>query len=207
MDAGDGYAPTSSLAFDGLGNLYGTTVGTVYQLIPPSSGSTWSLNTINVFGSGIGLNAPSVHGGLLFDPSGNLFVTTTDYGERDNGMALELIPPESGGAWSEVILHTYLGGSDARPYGFVEDTLGTLYGAAAGNYEDSCGEIFKLANSTGGWNQTVLHSFTGTRFSQGCFPQAPLAYGKWNALYGTTSQGGDKSCAYSGCGNVFGFLP
>lgn len=205
----DGYVPTSSLVFDSLGNLYGTTFSTVYQLISPSSGDTWSLNTINVFSNNYAIE----NGALLFDRSGNLFVAMTWGGEKGNGLAFELIPPQSGGSWTEVTLHTFVGGGDAHPNGFVEDLSGNLYGVTQGNTRQSCGVISKLSNSASGWKQTVLHSFSDTQFSQGCLPQAPLVYGKWNALYGTTSEGGNGFCGLEtlpnrlGCGTVFGFLP
>jgi uncharacterized repeat protein (TIGR03803 family) len=201
MDTGDGYGPTSALVFDGLGNLYGTTLSTVFQL-SPASGGAWSLNTLSVIDAG---DIGTARGGLLFDPSGNLFVTTTDGGAHENGEAFELIPPQAGGPWTQVTLHTFVGGSDARPYGFAEDASGNLYGTAEGN--DTCGQIFKLSNSASGWNHAVLHSFSHSRFSQGCAPQATLVYGKWGALYGTTSQGGEKPCGFGSCGTVFGFLP
>jgi uncharacterized repeat protein (TIGR03803 family) len=127
-------------------------------------------------------------------------------GAKKDGVAFELVPPQSGGSWTEVVIYSFIGGGDAHPYGFVEDAAGNLYGTTQGNARNVCGEIFKLSNSASGWSRTVLHSFSNTRFIQGCLPQAPLAYGKWNALYGTTSQGGDKSCGL-GCGTVFGFLP
>lgn len=204
MGLADGELPTSSPIFDTSGNLYGTTFSTVYQLVPPISGGTWSLNTINVFNNKYAIE----NGGLLFDPSGDLFVALTYSGEKGNGVAFELIPPQSSGPWTEVTLHNFNGGSDAHPNGLVEDASGNLYGTTQGNQNNAAGEIFKLANLPNGWVQTVLHSFSDTRLNQGLFPQAPLVYGKWKALYGTTWEGGgsNKNCYY-GCGTVFGFLP
>jgi hypothetical protein len=70
--AGDGSNPTSSLVFDSIGNLYGATVDGVYQLTPPDNGGEWSLNAIGVFEGG---SLEYFHAGLVFDSSGNLFVT------------------------------------------------------------------------------------------------------------------------------------
>lgn len=89
MGSTDGDIPTSSPIFDTSGNLYGTTFSTVYQLVPPSNGGIWSLNTINAFSNKYALE----NGGLLFDRSGDLFVTLTYSGEKGNGVAFELIPP------------------------------------------------------------------------------------------------------------------
>jgi uncharacterized repeat protein (TIGR03803 family) len=220
MGTNDGVVPEGSLVFDAVGNLYGTTTlgpdsgpwcglgtgcGTIFQLTPPVGAGPWVENTLYIFN---GPNGANPHGGLLIDPSGNFFSTTLNGGpnggQQKDGVAFELVPPQSGGSWTEAVLYNFVGGGDAHPNGFVEDSSGNLYGTTQGNAENVCGEIFKLSNSASGWNRTVLHSFTDTRFSEGCVPQAPLVYGKWNALYGTTSQGGDRSC---GCGTVFGFLP
>lgn len=199
----DGYNPTSPLVLDGFGNFYGATSSTVYQLVPPSNGGAWILNTINVFDNKYAIE----NGWLLFDHSGNLFTTMSYTGEKGNGLAFELTPPQSGGSWIETILWTFAGGGDAHPDGFVEDSSGNFYGTTQGNTREACGIIFKLSDSTTGWSQTVLHSFSDMQFSQGCVPQAPIVYGKWNALYGTTSQGGNKKSCGLGCGTVFGFLP
>ncbi len=207
----DGGEPYGRLTFDGFGNLYGTTAfggdssgdGVVFQLVPPVEGGPWIENSILIFDGSDGANP---FGGVLIDPSGNLFGSTMNGGVQKDGVSFELVPPQSGGVWTEVILRSFIGGGNAHPFGFVEDGSGDLYGTTEGTYADTCGEIFKLSHSAGEWNQTVLHSFSGKHFSQGCFPEAPLVYGKWKALYGTTSRGGDKSCGV-GCGTVFGFLP
>ena len=211
MGLEDGYVPEGPLVFDGSGNLYGTTNtgsgdyagGAVFQLVPPIAGGSWAFNSLYDFE---GPEGGRPVGGLLIDHSGNFFGTTMFGGTQRHGVAFELIPPQSGGSWTDVDLYNFVGGSDAYPFGFVEDAAGNLYGTAEGTYDNTCGEIFKLSNSAGSWNRTVLHGFTSKHFGQGCYPQAPLVYGKWKALYGTTSRGGDKSCGV-GCGTVFGFLP
>jgi hypothetical protein len=213
FENGDGYRPEGPLTFDSSGNLYGVdeagpndSDGTVFQLVPPLGGGPWTENTLYIFAGLPGGIEPN--GGLLLDASGNLFGTTRSGGTNDDGIAYELVAPQSGGAWTEVVLYEFMGGTDTSPSSFVGDPSGILYGTAEGSHENACGEIFELSDSGRGWDFTILHRFSGdTRFDQGCYPQASLVYGKWNALYGTTWHGGAKSCAYSGCGNVFGFLP
>jgi hypothetical protein len=207
----DGCVPSGPLSFDRYGNLYGTTsqggennYGAVFQLVPPVGSGQWVENSLLTFD---GSNGANPYGGVLLDPSGDLFGTTMNGGVQKDGLAFELVPPQSGDVWTEVILRSFIGGGNAHPFGFVEDASGDLYGTTEGTYADTCGEIFKLSHSAGEWNQTVLHSFNGKHFSQGCTPRAPLVNGKWEALYGTTSGGGDKSCEPNGCGVVFGFLP
>ncbi len=205
----DGSEPYGPLVFDAAGDLYGTTsaggssnVGTVFQLTPSAGGGSWTETSLVVFD---GSNGAAPLGGVLIDSAGNLFGTTSRGGANKDGIAFELIPQRVG-AWTEVVLHSFVGGNDARPNGFAEDAAGSLYGAATGN--DNCGEVFKLSNSASGWSESVLHSFTNSRFGLGCSPQAPLVYGKWKALYGTTYEGGSAACGDGlGCGTVFGFLP
>ncbi len=200
MDGSDGYGPSSPLIFDESGNLYSTTAVTVFQLVPPTGSGLWTLNTIAESGS------PA--GSLLMDASGDLFGTAFGGGNYGHGLAYELVPPQNGGLWTKLFLWNFIGGTDAYPIGFVADGAGNLYGATRGNYNNVCGEVFDLSNSDNGWNRIVLHSFTDARFDQGCYPRAQVVFGKWNALYGTTSQGGDESCGSSyGCGTVFGLLP
>jgi hypothetical protein len=214
--AGDGCAPVGPLAFDGSGNLYGTTsqggdYGAVFQLVPPIGSGPWVENTLLTFDGTDGANP---RGGIFIDPSGNLFGTTTNGGsyggnhEMNGGVAFELMPPQSGGPWTEIVLWNFMGGSDAHPIGLVEDASGNLYGTAEGSQQNECGEIFKLSNAAGGWSRTALHSFSIAKFNQGCYPPAPLVYGKWKALYGATYEGGSAACGNGlGCGTVFGFLP
>jgi uncharacterized repeat protein (TIGR03803 family) len=225
MNVGDGYTPEGPLVFDNAGNLYGTTTvgpygqgclnnngcGTVFQLVPPVGGGAWTGGTLFAF---TGINGANPHGGVLIDPSGNIFGTTTNgglyggYRETNGGVAFELMPPQSGGPWTEIVLWNFMGGSDAHPIGLVEDASGNLYGTAEGSQQSDCGEIFKLSDASGGWSRTALHSFSIAKFNQGCFPPAPLIYGKWQALYGTTYEGGSAACGNGlGCGTVFGFLP
>ncbi len=210
----DGYAPYGPLVFDGSGNLYGTTSaggndndGAVFQLVPPVGPGPWTENSLLDFN---GSDGAYPTGGLLVDPSGNLFGTTAYGGSDGDGVAFELVPPQSGGSWTEVVLWNFIGsGGDANPYGFVQDALGNLYGTTLGNSDNACGEVFELSNAGGTWSESKLHLFTEKHFNQGGFPQAPVVYGKWNALYGTTTEGGKESCGFfnDGCGTVFGLLP
>jgi hypothetical protein len=70
------------------------------------------------------------------------------------------------------------------------------------------GVVFKVSpNSSGGWNETVLHAFTGG--TAGGYPyQSGLMFGPDGYLYGTTLSGGDLSqCGGEGCGVVFRITP
>jgi len=57
---------------------------------------------------------------------------------------------------------------------------GTHSGGAYGD-----GVVFKLAPTSSGWRETVLHSFRGF----GALPQAPVIFDLAGNLYGTTTSG------------------
>jgi uncharacterized repeat protein (TIGR03803 family) len=198
----DGLFP-ESLAFWN-GTLYGTTNGesntagadtngTVFQLTPPASGTSWTQTILYYFEGGDAGRAPA--GGLLFDANGAVYGSA--YGGpgcRANygcGLVFSLTPPAvAGGAWAETVLYTFKG--HAKGYAPVSLAFknGTLVGAAAGGgsyvvCQDGCGTLFQLSPKTGGsWTMTILHTFTG---DDGAYPQGLALHG--GKLYGTASAG------------------
>jgi uncharacterized repeat protein (TIGR03803 family) len=94
-------------------------------------------------------------------------------------------------------LHSFGGvGDGAAPYaGLVGDPTGNVYGTTLGGGPEFAGSVFKIANTTTGRKETVLHFFT---FADGGDPQATLIRDKEGNLYGTALLGG----AYS-YGSVF----
>ncbi len=102
----DGFSPSSTLAFDAAGNLYGTTEGggpesseccgsgTIFKLTP--SGAGWSESILYSF------NGPPTDGtgpiaGVIFDSAGNIYGTTsyggtTDYNGLSGGTVFEITP-------------------------------------------------------------------------------------------------------------------
>jgi hypothetical protein len=96
----------------------------------------------------------------------------------------------------------------------VFDASGNLYGTTkeGGNLSGcsgGCGVAFELSpNSTGGWNETVLHTFqpgpSGWGYYGGSFPSASLTFDALGNLYGTSLFGGTSSaCSGEGCGVIF----
>jgi uncharacterized repeat protein (TIGR03803 family) len=76
--------------------------------------------------------------------------------------------------------------------GLILDGAGNLYGTTyfGGDLSSSlcfpgCGVVFKLAPTSSGWSETVLHEFIGF----GKYPAAPVIFDKKGNLYGTTSSG------------------
>jgi len=93
-----------------------------------------------------------------------------------------------------------------NPYGnLIRDPHGMLYGATSSGGAGGYGTVYSLtppASPGAAWTETLLYSFEGGR--NGFGPQAGVVMGKDGALYGTTSEGGEKSCL---CGTVFRLAP
>ena len=193
----DGDIPNyGALIFDRAGNMYGTTSaggsgsGVVYELT--GSGSHWTEQPIYTFaGSPDGADPFS---GVIFDNAGNLYGTTTAGGASGHGAVFELSP--SGNAWTERILYSFTGGSDGSypTAGLIFDNAGNLYGATNAGGTGGGGTVFELSPSGGGWNYSLLHSFTG---GPNCGPWSSLTLNGGN-LYGATVCDGANTA-----GNVF----
>ncbi len=129
---------------------------------------------------------------LISDSSGNLYGTTTAGGVHSAGSVFELSPNGKGG-WTEKVLYSFNdNGSDGvSPYaGVVFDGKGNLYGTTYQGGAYAQGTAFELApNGSGGWTETVLHSFNSTT-GDGEYPYAGLVIDGKGNLYGTTIFGG-----------------
>ena len=127
----DGKEPVTSLMFDRLGNLYGSTLfggaglgGTIFELTP--SGGSWTFRLLYSARGGAG-----PYGSLMMDASGNLYGTTFQDGVHLFGSVFKLAP--SGGGWQSTSLHDFTDGLDGGfPFSnLVFDSSGNLYGTAA----------------------------------------------------------------------------
>jgi uncharacterized repeat protein (TIGR03803 family) len=80
---------------------------------------------------------------LVADKNGALYGTTYGGGTARLGAVFKLTP---GSAYTETILHSFLGGTDgAYPYtGLLTDTNGALYGATAFGGPSNNGTVFKV---------------------------------------------------------------
>ncbi len=151
----DGSVPTAGLAFDTVGNLYGTTKqggkngwGVVFKLSPNSSG-TWKETLLHTFTDGADGAFPSA--GVILDAAGNLYGTTEVGGGSFNfcsagcGVVFEL-SPTSNGVWKGLALHTFTGGKDGvEPFaGLIFDAAGNLYGTSQGGIPNGAGVVFKI---------------------------------------------------------------
>ncbi len=155
---GDGARPSGQLALDRRGALFGTTefgrngaaqcCGTAFKLTPAGAG--YDERLVFDFQRGSGGIAPSP---LVEKKEGVLYGTAADggrHGSHGRGTVFELMP--TGGHYTELVLHDFLGGRDgANPSGaLLTDRLGALYGVTAngggGACTRGCGLVFELTH-------------------------------------------------------------
>ncbi len=226
-DEAGGWVPSSPLAMDSLGNLYGTAVyggdvancgqqggsscGLVFEITAPKTDKV-------LYNFAGGTDGANPNGGLIFDAAGNLYGTTA-YGGSEGancqdwpggcGTVFKLEPDGT-----ETVLYRFAGGTDGtKPNaGLVMDAQGSLYGTTAyggsqgtncQQWPGGCGTVFKLAPDG---TKTTLYEFAGS--PDGANPNGGLAMDAEGNLYGTTLSGGTFQCGYSsGCGTVFKLTP
>lgn len=219
----DGGFPTA-LVLDGGGNLFGTSFsggagrsscvcGTVFELSPPQSGTTWQKTILYSFNDGLDGGFPS--SGVIFDSAGNLYGETFDGGSfacpgSGCGVVYELTPES--GSWKFGVIHTFNGvdgSKGSQPSGGLSmDSVGNFYGTtgtggdAACNNGNGCGTIFKLSPKTGGgFNFSMTAVFNG---ATGSSPAQGVIVDALGNLYGTTFAGGSPTC---NCGVAFAITP
>ncbi len=214
---GDGIFPYAQMIFDAAGNLYGTTAyggafgtgeeggGTVFELSPQTGGG-WSEQVLHSFASGT--DGVQVSGGVALDAAGNLYGATYVGGTLNNGIIYEL-SPQTGGAWTETILHNFAGGTgDGRlpMAGVTLDAAGNVYGTTYGGGLYARGIVFELAPQGGGvWTFSTLHSFG--HGLDGANPEGEVVFDTAGNLYGTTYDGGKYGQSYGGVGTFYELSP
>ena len=206
----DGAQVEAGLTMGKGGHLYGATCfggttgnGTVFELVP--SNGTWTENILYEFKGGSDGICPYL-GHLTLDRKGNLYGTAKAGGAYNAGIVFQLKP--HGKKWTETILHTFTGGSDAAwpNESLVFDNAGNLYGASfqgggSGCGGWGCGTVFQLTRVKKQWQERVLYAFTGG--ADGSQPYESVILDSQGNLYGTTFGGGDAS----GHGVVYKLTP
>ena len=221
----DGDTPQAGLIEDSAGNLYGTTseggnnsctdgfgCGTVFKIAPDGTETT-----LYTFKGGTDGARPD--SALIAGSAGNFYGETSEGGGTGCsgygcGTVFELAADGT-----ETVLHAFAGGNDGigPSAGLIMDKAGNLYGTTGGGGSGNCsigedlgcGTIFEIAPDG---TETVLHAFLNVR-SHGYDPVAGLIKDKAGNLFGTTEEGGIRSCGSRsapafhprGCGIVFRF--
>lgn len=153
---------------------------------------------IQRFGSGTDGAEPM--SGVVLDSAGNFYGTTLLGGANGNGAVYEA--KRSGKTWTENVIYSFTGGSDAiNPVATVSlDAQGNLFGTAPAGGAFGNGAVYKLSRSTSGWTESVLYSFQGG--TDGANPVGGVIVDRAGNLYGTTFDGG-----INGGGTVYELSP
>jgi hypothetical protein len=215
--------PDGQMIFDSSGNLYGTTAsggtnfnGTVFELVPPKSGSAWTENVLYRFAGGTDGRQPSTS--VVFDQAGNLY-GATQYGGNAQacgggcGTIFELSPPsKTGGQWTHTVLYTFQGSFDGQyPGEVLFGSNGSLFGTTTSGgtpgvlchtnqrIKFGCGTLFQLtppAQKGGAWTKTVLYTWPGFK-GDGTGPGSEFTFDSSGIIYGYTGGGtGSYGTAY-----------
>lgn len=193
----DGGNAATGVAFDNLGNAYGTTVvggfygcGTIFKLIPGSQGQ-WTEKTLWQFTCGSDGKNP--HGGVTLDSAGNLYGTTVagGFGGFCTGDGCGVVYRLGTGGQLRV-LYAFTGGNDGFGPGnpVVFDTKGNIYGTTPDGGLHKKGVVYQLSFHTNHWVETVIHAFTG--FADGAVGSlGPLLVDASGNIFGVTEIGGN----------------
>lgn len=203
----DGNSPLGGVIFDGVGNLYGTTVfggpsqdGVVFQLT--HSGSGWTENTLYSFQGGLDGSLPVA--GVILDTPGNLYGASQQGGSGGGGVVFEL--PNN--VWNFTGLNSLSGNGECGPQAsLVMDQAGNLYGTTYCDGMFGFGSVFELTPSDGGqWMYHSLYNFMGGQ--DGANSWSTLVFDRNGNIYGTAENGGifNTACP-GGCGVVFKITP
>jgi uncharacterized repeat protein (TIGR03803 family) len=184
----DGSVPYFSYVLpDSGGNLYGTTYGggaygygVVFELSP--EGTSWTETVLYSFTGGADDANPL--NGLIMDPAGNLYGRTYVPGGGD-GTIFEL--SKSAGEWTKQVIYDGVPGYA----GLTMDASGNIFGVASNG--GTIDIAFELSpNGNGGWNPTVIHTFSGGP-KDGLVAEGTPVLDRAGNLYCTTLGGGSKN--------------
>lgn len=205
----DGGSPYAGVTLDQAGDLYGTTslggagqCGTVFKL--QHRNSAWILSNLYTFHGADGCSPLTK---VVWGPNGAAYSTTVSGGSQNMGTVFELRPPSNicGSifcSWTETLLYSFQGAPNAAdPSGdpIAFDSNGNLFGTTwtGGGLmcdDNTCGTVYELSPSQGGWTETLVWSFPngGAGFPNG------VIVGNDGNLYGTAYLGGNV-----GVGTIF----
>ncbi len=147
-DGADGGEPLAGVVLDPAGDIYGTTAGAgITGSGVEGAGVVFELSTsgrytvLYTFTGGADGGGP---GGIVRDPAGNLYGTTSlggsAYGLDGFGVAYEIDP-----SGQETVLHTFTGGADGGGDGvLILDAAGSLYGSGEIGGAATGGVVYKI---------------------------------------------------------------
>jgi uncharacterized repeat protein (TIGR03803 family) len=196
----DGEYLDTELVRDKAGNLYGTSVqggafsaGTVFRVTPAG------VHTVLYSFTG-GSDGGEPYKGVTLDSEGNLYGTAVTGGSGcDGGCGVVYKLTNSGGTWTQSVIHTFNGSDGAGPGTQVSfDRQGNLYGTAPIGGANGLGVVFQLKpDGAGGWKFAVIHTFTGGVDGAGG-SASRLRVIRTGKIYGVCTTGGANNL-----GNVY----
>jgi uncharacterized repeat protein (TIGR03803 family) len=179
--------------------LFGTTEGGGYF------GTAWAVcdcpkREYVLHSFGMGTDGAQPIGGLVIDPKGNLYGTTSEFGANGFGNVFELSP--SGNKVKETILYSFTADNDPinPAAGVTLDAKGNIFGTASLGGANGLGAVYELTPSASGWTETILHNFQGD--SDGANPVGGVVIDKAGNVFGTTFDGG-----INGGGTIYELSP
>lgn len=202
---GDGEYTDTELVMDSAGNFYGTSVqggmfggGTVFQVTPAG------VHTVLYDFTG-GADGGEPYKGVTLDAQGNLYGTavTGGGGSCEGGCGVVFKLTNSGGTWTQSVIHTFTGSDGSGPGSPVAiDKHGNVYGTTPTGGANGVGVVYQLrSDATGNWKLRVIHTFTGGSDGSGGSASRLLIDAAGN-LYGVCTVGG-----VNGFGTVFEMHP
>ena len=160
----DGEYLDTELVRDSAGNLYGTTVqggayasGTVFQVTPAG------IHTVLYSFTG-GPDGGEPYKGVTLDAQGNLYGTavTGGGGSCDGGCGVAFKLTNSGGVWTQTVIHSFTGADGSGPGSPVAiDKQGNVYGTTPTGGKYGMGTLYLIQPNGGNWKFHVIHAFTG----------------------------------------------
>ncbi len=196
----DGDAPGFGTLAIHNGALFGTTEGGlpfgVAFEVGPCTATLCREKVVHAFGTG--LDGAQPIGGVVFDPAGNMYGTTSEGGSTGFGTVFEITA-----SGTETTLYNFAGGTDAAnpPAGVTLDSVGNLYGTSSlGTGAYGYGAIYKLTRSGSTWTESILYNFQGA--DDGQYPVGGVIVDRAGNIYGGTFAGG-----INGGGTVYELSP
>jgi uncharacterized repeat protein (TIGR03803 family) len=188
----DGEYTDTELVMDPAGNLYGTSVqggalggGTVFRVTPSG------VHTVLYNFSG-GADGGEPYKGVTLDAQGNLYGTavTGGGGSCEGGCGVVYKLTNSGGTWTQSVIHTFTGSDGSGPGSQVTvDKHGNVYGTTPTGGTLDMGVVYELQPEDAGWRYRVIHTFTGGADGAGG-SAGRLLIGVGGRLYGVCTVGG-----------------
>src|SRR5580704_12665845 len=133
-----------------------------------------------------GINGQFPLAGLVMDPAGNLYGTTSIGGNSQLGVVFKMTT-----SGQETVLYNFGGGTTdgANPQAsLIMDRAGNLYSTTNAGGAYGVGTVFEFSKNN---QETVLYSFAGG--TDGANPVAGVTLDAKGTLYGTTSAGGTSA--------------